>query len=86
MISAYILIVVGFAVVYDSINASSEDGFWNNLYFSFSTITTIGYGDIAPVRMGHLFAGLQMIYGILYQVLAVSIGVSYLTNLTKKGS
>ncbi len=84
LIIGYLAIAFGFAVIYDALNVSSQGGFWNNFYFSISTITTVGFGDIAPHGIGRLFASIQMIYGILYQVLAVSVGTTLLIRLTHK--
>lgn len=82
LIVGYILVSFGFAVVYDALNLSNETGLLNNLYLSIATITTIGYGDVAPTGFGRFFASLEMIYAILYQVLAVSVGTTYLLRLT----
>ena len=84
LIVGYLAISFGFALVYDAMHLTTAFGFWNNVYFSISTVTTIGYGDIVPIQSGRFFASFQMIYGILYQVLAVSIGTTYLIHITQK--
>ena len=84
LIIGYILVAFGFAIVYDALKLSNETGLLNNIYLSISTITTIGYGDIIPVGIGRIFASLEMIYAILYQVLAVSVGTTYLLHLTEQ--
>ncbi|MBE6449469.1 MAG: two pore domain potassium channel family protein [Alphaproteobacteria bacterium] len=84
LIIGYILVAFGFAIIYDALNLSNETGLLNNIYLSIATITTIGYGDIVPIGIGRFFASLEMIYAILYQVLAVSVGTTYLLHLTSK--
>lgn len=46
------------------------DGFFNSLYFSFITATSLGYGDIVPVGISKFIAGFEVIIGlIIYGVL-----------------
>ncbi len=56
-ICVYVLIAISFAGIYGAINEAEPTGFFaqkiepNNvdfLYFSFITITTVGYGDLSP--------------------------------------
>ena len=43
------------------------------LYYSFSTLTTLGYGDIAPVsRHARVFASMEAITGVLYVALLIA--------------
>ena len=43
------------------------------LYYSFATLTTLGYGDITPVsRLGRMFAVTQAIVGQLYLTVLVA--------------
>ena len=84
LVVGYLLVAFGFAVVYDALKLSNESGLLNNLYLSIATITTIGYGDVVPVGIGRFFTSLEMIYAILYQVLAVSVGTTYLLRLTER--
>jgi Ion channel len=43
------------------------------LYFSFSTLTTIGFGDIVPVtRLGHMTAVLEGIIGTLFLAILIA--------------
>jgi voltage-gated potassium channel Kch len=84
LIIGYILVAFGFAIIYDALHLSNGTGLLNNIYLSIATITTIGYGDVVPIGIGRFFASLEMIYAILYQVLAVSVGTTYLLHLTSK--
>jgi hypothetical protein len=51
----------------------------DRVYFSFTTLTTTGYGDYAPVtRIGHALAVLEMLVGQLYLVTVISLLVGNL--------
>ena len=72
----FIFITLGFAVFYvglvpDSLNHKLS--LFNEVYFSFVTIATIGYGDFAPLRCA---SGAQAIV-----VAEILIGLYYLTVL-----
>lgn len=52
---------------------SVAEGDTRFLYFSFVTLTTLGYGDIVPTTpIGRMLAGLEAIIGQLYLVVLVS--------------
>lgn len=43
------------------------------LYFSYTTLTTVGYGDITPVvNIARIFANLESIAGIMYPAIYIS--------------
>jgi hypothetical protein len=53
------------------------------VYFSFTTLTTTGYGDYtAATRGGHALAVLEMLLGQLYLVTVISLLVA---NLRRGG-
>lgn len=77
-VSAYLMIGLTFAVMYMSVSIDNPGAFaqstvsraitWPDLfYFSFVTLTTLGYGDIAPVDP-HVrsLAILESVSGVLY--------------------
>jgi hypothetical protein len=41
---------------------------WDALYFSFVTITTLGYGDIQPAGFGRLIATVEAVWGLLFGI------------------
>jgi hypothetical protein len=51
-------------------------GFWDCLYFSVITITTLGYGDYRPESYGRLIAGIEVLSGIVLMGIFVSRLVS----------
>lgn len=62
-----------------SISVASPDGpsLYNMFYFSFSTLTTLGYGDILPVsRQARMLAILETTCGVLYLTVLVARLVS----------
>ncbi|MGL5025258.1 MAG: potassium channel family protein [Shewanella oncorhynchi] len=60
-----------------------EDNFSNSAYFSFVTLTTLGYGDISPVTpIAKTLVYLESIAGVFYMAVVVSSLVS--SNLVHK--
>ena len=51
----------------------STGEFWNNLYFSIVTWTTLGYGDFKPTESLRLIAAIQAFLGYIYMALFVGI-------------
>jgi hypothetical protein len=50
------------------------------LYFSFTTLTTVGYGDVtARTDLGHTLAVTESLFGQIYLVTVVAVLVSGLT-------
>ena len=65
----YLLIIVGFAVLYSTkpFNECGSLGIWDALYFSAVTITTLGYGDIHPtLPWGKGLAAAESVLGVLF--------------------
>ena len=51
----------------------------NCLYFSFTTLTTVGYGDVtAATNLGHTLSSLEGLTGQIYLVTVVSLLVGNL--------
>lgn len=56
---------------------SEELDAFHALYFSFITLTTVGYGDILPVsRVARMLASMEAIAGVFYMALLISRLVS----------
>ena len=62
-----------------------EESFGNTVYFSFTTLTTLGYGDILPVSpLAKMLTNLEAIIGQLYPSILIAILVSdYISQRTK---
>ena len=87
VLSLYILLGLFFAQLYGAIARVSGHFFANNVaatpsdcvYFSFTTLTTIGYGDItASGNFGHTLAVTEGLVGQIYLVTIVSLLVGNL--------
>jgi uncharacterized membrane protein len=85
-ICVYVLIAIAFAGIYAGINDSEPTGFFaqqvtpNNvdyLYFSFVTITTVGYGDLtAGTSTGRVVVTFEALIGQIFLVTLVARLVS----------
>ena len=87
----YILIGMGFALIYGAIARLSGSFFAHNvdattarcLYFSFTTLTTVGYGDLtASSNLGHTLSVTEALVGQIYLVTIVSVMVGNLRRRT----
>jgi hypothetical protein len=84
----YILLGMFFAYAYGAIDALGGEPFFasgasatpsNDLYFSFTTLTTVGYGDlVARAPLGHTLAVFEALLGQIYLVTVVAVLVSNL--------
>jgi hypothetical protein len=72
-----ILVLVHFAIVHHAVgfqpSAVPSDSFWDALYYSIVTWTTLGYGDIVPVRELRMFAAIEALYGYIFLGLIVGV-------------
>jgi hypothetical protein len=85
-IAAYLMVGMSFAFSYRALGAlqagpffgsQGEGTFAQDLFFSFTTLTTTGYGNLVPVaNPGQTFAVLEMLTGQLFLVTAVAKVVS----------
>jgi hypothetical protein len=88
VLSLYLLIGMLFAFTYGAIDDLGGEPFFASgeaatashcLYFSFITLTTVGYGDlVARSDLGHTLALLEALIGQIYLVTVVSLIVSNL--------
>jgi hypothetical protein len=79
----YLLLGIGWAVLFDAIEhtwpASFDDDLHFNdlMYFSFATLTTLGYGDITPkTELARIVAVVEAATGVLYTTILVARLVS----------
>jgi hypothetical protein len=88
VLSLYILLGMSFAFAYGAIDRIDGEPFFAGgesatvshcLYFSFTTLTTVGYGDfVARSDLGHTLAVFEALIGQIYLVTVVSLIVSNL--------
>ena len=87
-ISAYLLIPVAFQFVFHTVDALLPGGFFGSpkpstafMYFSLTTVTTVGYGDLAPAPdVGRLLAALEALLGQVFLVTFVAMLVGLLAE------
>jgi Ion channel len=87
VLSVYILLGMFFAFVYGSINELGGNEFFAQghattatfIYFSFTTLCTVGYGDLtARSNLGHTLSVSEALVGQVYLVTVVSLIVANL--------
>jgi hypothetical protein len=66
---SFLCVIVGFAVIYSLAYLNSPSGpirgdFWQALYFSVITFTSVGYGDLQPIGITRAFASIEALLGI----------------------
>ena len=61
---------------------------WDAMWWSFVTLTTVGYGDYFPVTLGgRLVASVLMITGIgIFGFITATVAATFVDNILKKGS
>ena len=68
VVTTSLILLIGSLTLYGAerhVPSSAVNSYWDALWWSVVTVTTVGYGDIAPVTMeGRVAAGLLMVGGI----------------------
>jgi Ion channel len=88
VLTLYMLIGMAFGFVFGAIDRLGGDPFFGTgqdatvshcLYFSFTTLATVGYGDfVARSDLGHTLAVFEALLGQIYLVTVVSVVISNL--------
>ena len=60
--------------------SANIDMYWQSLYFSVVTFTTLGYGDILPIGISRLFASIEALLGGFILALFVVVFVKKMTR------
>ena len=88
-VAVYLLFGVIWARIYEIINLVNPHSFsvtvdsFSLIYFSFTTLVTLGYGDIVPVSLvARNLSILEAVTGQLYMVILISTLVSEFSALT----
>jgi hypothetical protein len=100
-VCVYLLIGLSWAMVYTGIASVDRGTFgwaaaeeadmpipWPTLlYYSFTTLTTLGYGDITPVSpLARILASLEAVTGVLYVAVLIAGLVGMYSRSMKAGS
>jgi hypothetical protein len=91
-VSAYLLIAAAFFYILLAVEIwqpgylfGSEQPTTSFMYFSLTTITTVGYGDLTAVSQpGRLFANAEAVVGQLYLVAFVGLVIGLLTQQVRR--
>lgn len=91
-LAAYLLIPVAFYYIFLTIELTQAGTFFAQaepassfMYFSLSTITTVGYGDLVAVAQpGRLFANAEAVVGQVYLVTFVGLLIGILTQQNRE--
>ncbi|MCF7878861.1 MAG: hypothetical protein K9L95_05280 [Candidatus Omnitrophica bacterium] len=92
-IAGYILIGLSWASIYTAIDIFKPGSFLNlegvndSVYYSFLTLTTLGYGDIVPfTALAKRVAVLESVFGVLYNAVVVAfiVGIYISERLNNK--
>jgi hypothetical protein len=94
-VAVYILSGISWATVYNilyslepqAFNGVSPDNIGPDLfYFSFTTLTTVGYGDVSPTdTFSRLLANLEGIFGVMYPTIFIALLVSLYQSSASAG-
>jgi len=97
-VSAYLLMGLNWAIVFKfltlidpgaftGLEGTSDRSFLHLLYYSFVTLTTLGYGDISPVSpVARALAYLEAVSGVMYvAILVASLVGSFSSGADRKG-
>ncbi len=77
-------IMIGFSFLFPLFEPTITD-FWDALWYCFTVITTIGFGDFyATTIIGRILTVLLGIYGIIVVAILTSVIVNYYNVITKK--
>jgi prepilin signal peptidase PulO-like enzyme (type II secretory pathway) len=88
-LSIYLLVGLAFALVINLVARAGptyfeqgpHEALSEQVYFSFTTMTTTGYGDFTPAtNVGHALAVLEMLLGQIYLVTVIGLMVGNLTR------
>jgi hypothetical protein len=95
VLSLYMLLGMLFGFAFGAIDHLGDEPFFaggekatvsNCLYFSFTTLTTVGYGDfVAATNLGHTLAVFEALIGQIYLVTIVSLIVGNLGRSRRTG-
>ncbi len=77
---AFLLVIFGFALSYYFLGglregpgeSGSKQSFWNDVYFSVVTISSLGYGDIVPTGYARVLSASEVLLGLAFMGIIVA--------------
>lgn len=84
LIIGYIFVGLVFGITYSETATTNARTVADNIYFSFVTFGTIGYGDIQPTGAGKILVCIESVIFLLYQVVAITAAIAIVGKITAK--
>jgi voltage-gated potassium channel len=80
------VIVVGAGVLISLIDSTEYPNIWIGMWWALQTVTTVGYGDVAPTHVtGRLVGAVVMLEGIAFvAIITAVITSSFVTRATRE--
>lgn len=81
------VVVVGSGIVFRLVDHEEYHSIWAGMWLALQTITTVGYGDVAPKETaGRLVAALLMLNGIAFlAIVTAAITSTFVARATRVG-
>ena len=77
IVSATATVVVASGVLIRFIDHSEYPTVWVGMWWALQTVTTVGYGDVAPANpSGRIIASVVMLYGVAFVTVFVAVVTS----------
>jgi voltage-gated potassium channel len=74
IVVATAIVVIGAGVLIALIDNAEYGNVWVGMWWAIQTVTTVGYGDVAPKRVtGRVVGALVMLYGIAFIAIVTAV-------------
>ena len=85
IVTATILIVVGAGILISLIDNEEYPNVWIGIWWALQTVTTVGYGDVAPTHFsGRVVGALVMLEGIAFVAIITAAITSTFVARTRR--
>jgi len=86
IVTATILIVVGAGILISLIDNEEYPNVWIGIWWALQTVTTVGYGDVAPTHFsGRVVGALVMLEGIAFvAIITAAITSTFVARATRE--
>ena len=77
IVSATVVVVVASGALIRVLDHSEYPTIWVGMWWALQTVTTVGYGDVAPANpSGRIIASFVMLYGVAFVTVFVAVVTS----------
>jgi voltage-gated potassium channel len=67
IVTATVIVVAAAGILISALDRQEYPSVWLGMWIALQTVTTVGYGDVAPTKLGgRLVAALVMLYGVAF--------------------